>query len=340
MSKFFKIPVKNKKIDKAVGFLAFALIVIIVIVCLLITKSYIIKSENQLQFSDTTYDTDISSDNSNYRIVGEGGLYGVVDQSHNEVMPCVWDELKFINGDAFIAGKVSGDIFTYGVINSQQDIISPFVYSNLSEITDNVLACVLSDSGKYIFIDSSGNILIDGFWDDFEYSQEENVIVLKDGSNFCTALIEEDSLNVVSMVINKKLSDKRIAVNIVDSADIPQSDYKTYTKLINTVFNYMTALFEGDDATVLMLAGDELYGSVNFTDLKNASIIEISEAGACIYSDLAGNVRYTATLNIRYAVTEPNEQDSDSAIIKSTAISIEMKRNADGSFKLSSVRKT
>lgn len=339
MSKLFKIQIKNKKSDKVIGFLAVALIVIIVIICVLITKFYV-GSAGQLQFSDNTYDTDVSSANSNYRIVGSDGLYGVIDRNGNEIVPCIWEELKFLDDDVFIAAKLSEDSFAYGIINSQQEIISPFVYSGISEVVENVLACTLYDSGKYIFTDNLGNVLIDGCWDDFEYSVDENVLILKDGSNFCTALIEEDYLNVVSMVINKKLSDKRIAVNIVDSANIPQSDYKNYTKLVNTVFTYMTALFEGDGDTVLMLAGDELYPSVNFTDFRNASIIEISEAGSCIYSDSAGNVRYTATINIRYAVTEPYEEISDSAVIKSTAVSIELKHSSDGSFKLSSVRKT
>ncbi|MGN0631159.1 MAG: WG repeat-containing protein [Ruminococcus sp.] len=111
----------------------------------------------------------VSSDGNSVAIVykDSSGMYGLKDKSGNIILEPEWAELVSLGGGSFCAKLVTRLDTLYGVIDWKGDIIVPFVYDEITRISDYLYSARLRDSGKYHFYGTDLSLLMNGSADSF-----------------------------------------------------------------------------------------------------------------------------------------------------------------------------
>lgn len=111
----------------------------------------------------------VSSEDSSTVIVykDSNGLYGLKDRSDNIILEPEWSELTSIGNSGFRAKLNTRTGTLYGVIDRKGDIAVPFVYDDITHISDYLYSARLRDSGQYHFYGNDLSLVTEGAADKF-----------------------------------------------------------------------------------------------------------------------------------------------------------------------------
>lgn len=142
---------------------------------------------------------------SDYCPVAIGDRCGIIDINGNEVVPCIYDEAKYLFDDLFAVRINTESGYFYGVINDRQETIIPFQHKYISR-KGNFICCFAKANSKrkytHTLMDSSGLVY------DYTYPHEESIfnasgkcIYIGKSENKCfdcLAVFKEDKLGVIN----------------------------------------------------------------------------------------------------------------------------------------------
>ena len=142
---------------------------------------------------------------SDYCPVAIGDRCGIIDINGNEVVPCMYDEAKYLFDNLFAVRINTESGYFYGVINDRQETIIPFQHKYISR-KGNFICCFAKANSKrkytHTLMDSSGLVY------DYTYPHEESIfnasgkcIYIGKSENKCfdcLAVFKEDKLGVIN----------------------------------------------------------------------------------------------------------------------------------------------
>lgn len=128
----------------------------------------------------------------------ESGLYGLMDSGGNIILDAEWTELVETGNSCYTAQLRTRSQLLTGVIDSEGNVIVPFVYSSIEKLTDRLYAGLLEDDGKYFFYDADFSLLLPEAWDDYAVV-DEMLHLKKDNDTYVYGLGAELRLAEINM---------------------------------------------------------------------------------------------------------------------------------------------
>jgi hypothetical protein len=137
---------------------------------------------NDIKIASSRYDT-IKGLDVGLVEVSKNNLYGFIDLSGKEVIPCIYRFVgEFTEGlcDIIIEDENSKEVFGFLDVTGKKMI--DFMYDDTNGFSEGLAGVKLNN--KWGFIDKFNNVIIDFIFDDVEYFSEGKCIVRKDIESF------------------------------------------------------------------------------------------------------------------------------------------------------------
>lgn len=114
----------------------------------------------------------------------EDGLWGVRTGGGRVILEPAWSQLRMMGEEILIARQSGSTDARYGMINYSGETIVPFVYEEITAITDKnlwIAALPEGDKARYHLYGSDGTLRSEEAWDSCEY--RDNLLLLSRGQN-------------------------------------------------------------------------------------------------------------------------------------------------------------
>lgn len=142
--------------------------------------------------------------------------YGAVDHKANVVIPYSWQSLEHLENNLFIAGEMEDGKFNYGIITLNNNIVTPFIYSDIAVVED-VILCKVAESGKYIIMNKNCISISNQQWSDIQI--DGNIVTLSDDGITYTTKIIGNELSYLSSVYSTQKDGEDYTFRINPSVD-------------------------------------------------------------------------------------------------------------------------
>ncbi|MBQ9982779.1 MAG: hypothetical protein IJP18_09460 [Oscillospiraceae bacterium] len=288
-----------------------------------------------------------------YSFKNEKGFYGVKDGQGRIKIDAVWRDIDSISAEKFIVSRYDEQKIRYGIIDINENIVVPFIYSSIVNKSDEYLVGKV-DNGKenrgYIILSIDGDVLVDEEWDRCFKKYEnrtirsgENYVQLeKDGNIYKACITSSGDMKMYYLELDKKINDQEITVKINNLGTILTMDntHSTYNEIVDNAIAYISALFESDAAKMKELSYDTDYRRLQLEkmNLYGAHLVYTSRIMPSVQRGNDGNVEYRCEVKIMYISPENIEWDGTYKNSEHAAcFEVIMKKNQDGMLKISSV---
>lgn len=102
----------------------------------------------------------------------DNGKFGIMDSDECQIIEPQWDNIYLLNSNRFVVQMNFNETVKMGIIDSDENHISPFVYGKFQSIGDEFIAGYFSDEDGFSLFDTSGNILLYEKWIDYKYCDD------------------------------------------------------------------------------------------------------------------------------------------------------------------------
>lgn len=245
MKKISKINInsKNIQIKWHIKLLFIILCCVLIVMIAVLIKFYIdVNKKNNQSYPDMNILTDVNKNN--YKIIrNDNGLLGVSDNEDRSVIEPQWDNIYFLNSNRFAVQKKINNVTKMGIIDSDENCITPFIYKKIISVGDNYLAGYFENEEGFSLFDTSGNIVSDKKWLEYKYDKENQILILTDengkfsykddnGKLICKEVIFSYKLASGDTGINIKINNEKILEDnntdsLIQMADVIHQSYKT-----------------------------------------------------------------------------------------------------------------
>ncbi len=294
-------------------------LVFIIFTCLII-RFY--SDVNRVLVKDEPEAPTVSYLGNNYYSYGDNGFYGVKNSSGKVIIEARWKSIDKLGADRFSVSSVESGEKYYGIIDSSENIVVPFIYRNF-ENYGNEIICGVTDEGRYVVFDYCGNVLISEEWDAVTKNYLHNPLAvsgnylqLEKGKDFYRIRAEEDgTLKMTDICLNKEVfGDKRV-VRIENTASLPgiAETGKLYNELFDRSLEYIEAVFSGDSAKVKSLSWNEEYRDLLLEglNLRGSTIISADTPAPEIKDGEDGTVEYRCRATVVYVAPDDIRWDGN-----------------------------
>ena len=83
------------------------------------------------------------------------GMYGVLDRSNRIIVDAEWKELEFFSSGYLLAKREVDQQDLVGILNMDGDVIVPFLYSDMQQLTKFLIVGVIGQNVGYVFYSDS-----------------------------------------------------------------------------------------------------------------------------------------------------------------------------------------
>lgn len=131
-------------------------------------------------------------------IYSENGLWGVRTASGRQILAPNWFHLEMMGKDVLSAKRTA--VGTYGMIRHNGEIITPFIYSDITRIQGRnlwIAKLFEGDTPYYHLYRGDGTLWSDTAWEDCSY--EEGMLSLRVGKNACEMSVSDGSFALRSL---------------------------------------------------------------------------------------------------------------------------------------------
>ncbi len=289
-----------------------------------------------------------------YSFKNEKGFYGVKDNQGRIKIDAVWRDVDSIGKDKFIVSKYESDAIRYGIIDINENIIVPFIYSSIENKSNEYLLGKVDngkDNGGYIILDTDGNILIDEEWDEC-FKKYENKLISssgnyiqteKNGNIYRIRNIDSSKMKMYFLELQKNIFDQKLQVRINNLGSILKigNTHTVYNEIVDNMIEYITALFENDSAVLKNLSYDGEYRKLQLENLnmRGGSLEFTGKVTPSVSLSKDSKIEYTCSVAIIYSYPESIEWDGTyTNSTNAVYLEIQMKKNQDGILKISKVQ--
>ena len=186
MKKINKINIsdKNNKMNWHIKLMfIFLFCTLVVMLAALIKFYYDVNKENNQAYLDSNIITDLSTDKTNYKIIrNDDGMLGIVDSEGRSVIEPQWDNIYILNSNRFAVQKKINDVLKMGIIDSDENYITPFIYTKFISVDNDYLIGYFENETGFSVFDTCGNLITDKKWLKYQYDKDNKKLTLSNDS--------------------------------------------------------------------------------------------------------------------------------------------------------------
>jgi hypothetical protein len=323
-----------------------------IVICIFCISAVSFYSETSQVISEnpSEQNSDIYGNN-DYKIFRDKkGFYGVSDLNGNQIVLPQWNSIKAVSNEYFIVSRIIDNAEVFGMIDREENIITPLAYSSLELAGRNVVAGKPQNSNEYIILRNNGTLYVDETWDSFSISGNE-IILSKNRSKYYT-VISDDRLEFISFELVRAVSGKPFTFTADFSNYSGNISYKDINEMADKSVKYIEALSADDKSALRDTTSFEYYTDIIISEYLGKSVNKVSDA--VINAERVDKITiYSVNMKVNYvfaaetseslyttAYDEMNsavETEEYSETEKSVEFIISFEKSSDGSMIINSV---
>ncbi|MGN0591940.1 MAG: WG repeat-containing protein [Ruminococcus sp.] len=262
--------------NKHTRLLVVVLFAILILLAAAITMFYIDVNKDSKGSSTAVSDTAAYSDkkNKSHIFQDENGLYGLMDENGNIILEAEWTALSPIGNRCFMAKLQTRTQDLVGIIDNEGDIVVPFAYRNIEQLTDFLYAAQLDADGKYFFYDADFHLLLSEAWD--EYARiDETLHLQKDGDTFIYGL--GATLELIEVDLSRRIRPISFTLQIKDEQLLRIMNRSDWCDMADMLIAYLDA-YRRDQLNAL----EDITSAARLAQVMNASETSFTWRGSAI----------------------------------------------------------
>lgn len=304
MKKRNKIRIFGKKVRTKwliVG-LAAVLLCALIVMFLVLSKFYLFSDKNSK--NTTVPENNIVSyanDAENKYVIfsNEEGLYGIKDIYGRNVTEPGWNNVYFLENDRFAVEQKIGETTELAVLDSEGNLITPFIFSNIEHIGGKFLAGYLSSQEGFALLDTEGNILTDRTWTNSEYNEKNDTVILTDLTGKYSYKFENNLLLCTSVTFDSIVSNCDIGYLSDDKALIEEVSIDRMYTMFDSACIYFSALLSENKENISEITNEQYLDTLSANILfRNCTVKNIKNIQ--IKSDENDSVGYMFSAEVLY----------------------------------------
>lgn len=277
-----------------------------------------------------------------FYVFGENGFYGVKNSKGKIIIEARWNEINQIDSERFIVSSFASRGIRYGIIDTSENIIVPFVYTDITGYNDEFLVGT-TEKGKYVLFDNSGQTLISEEWDAFRKNYDSkplsfygNYIQVEKEKNIYQIQSSSDGeLFMKKLIMTKKINGEERELTVLNrSSSLSLSDScRIYNEVIDNTLYYINALFSNDTAAIMTLSWGDDYRDLmpDNMNIRGSELKYITDPVPEITDSENGIVSYRCEVSVYYISHDDIRWDGSYTDTENTArFEITYKKNTDG----------
>ena len=335
MKKINKINIsdKNNKMNWHIKLMfIFLFCTLVVMLAALIKFYYDVNKENNQAYLDSNIITDLSTDKTNYKIIrNDDGMLGIVDSEGRSVIEPQWDNIYILNSNRFAVQKKINDVLKMGIIDSDENYITPFIYTKFISVDNDYLIGYFENETGFSVFDTCGNLITDKKWLKYQYDKDNKKLTLSNDSGDYIFLNDNNKIICSEIKFSRKIkSEINITFDVNNAELIEQINSDNLFDIFNIMCTYFEALTSNNMEEIKKITNDQYYSSLslnnffNNCEIKNISNVKIEKfiSEECTYI-LSVEVIYdyknheTNIKNLKSLLSLTVIKDGDSMILKS-----------------------
>ena len=335
MKKINKINIsdKNNKMNWHIKLMfIFLFCTLVVMLAALIKFYYDVNKENNQAYLDSNIITDLSTDKTNYKIIrNDDGMLGIVDSEGRSVIEPQWDNIYILNSNRFAVQKKINDVLKMGIIDSDENYITPFIYTKFISVDNDYLIGYFENETGFSVFDTCGNLITDKKWLKYQYDKDNKKLTLSNDSGDYIFLNDNNKIICSEIKFSRKIkSEINITFDVNNAELIEQINSDNLFDIFNIMCTYFEALASNNMEEIKKITNDQYYSSLslnnffNNCEIKNISNVKIEKfiSEECTYI-LSVEVIYDYKnhekniKNLKSLLSLTVIKDGDSMILKS-----------------------
>lgn len=335
MKKINKINIsdKNNKMNWHIKLMfIFLFCTLVVMLAALIKFYYDVNKENNQAYLDSNIITDLSTDKTNYKIIrNDDGMLGIVDSESRSVIEPQWDNIYILNSNRFAVQKKINDVLKMGIIDSDENYITPFIYTKFISVDNDYLIGYFENETGFSVFDTCGNLITDKKWLKYQYDKDNKKLTLSNDSGDYIFLNDNNKIICSEIKFSRKIkSEINITFDVNNAELIEQINSDNLFDIFNIMCTYFEALTSNNMEEIKKITNDQYYSSLslnnffNNCEIKNISNVKIEKfiSEECTYI-LSVEVIYDYKnhekniKNLKSLLSLTVIKDGDSMILKS-----------------------
>ena len=335
MKKINKINIsdKNNKMNWHIKLMfIFLFCTLVVMLAALIKFYYDVNKENNQAYLDSNIITDLSTDKTNYKIIrNDDGMLGIVDSEGRSVIEPQWDNIYILNSNRFAVQKKINDVLKMGIIDSDENYITPFIYTKFISVDNDYLIGYFENETGFSVFDTCGNLITDKKWLKYQYDKDNKTLTLSNDSGDYIFLNDNNKIICSEIKFSRKIkSEINITFDVNNAELIEQINSDNLFDIFNIMCTYFEALTSNNMEEIKKITNDQYYSSLslnnffNNCEIKNISNVKIEKfiSEECTYI-LSVEVIYDYKnhekniKNLKSLLSLTVIKDGDSMILKS-----------------------
>ena len=335
MKKINKINIsdKNNKMNWHIKLMfIFLFCTLVVMLAALIKFYYDVNKENNQAYLDSNIITDLSTDKTNYKIIrNDDGMLGIVDSEGRSVIEPQWDNIYILNSNRFAVQKKINDVLKMGIIDSDENYITPFIYTKFISVDNDYLIGYFENETGFSVFDTCGNLITDKKWLKYQYDKDNKKLTLSNDSGDYIFLNDNNKIICSEIKFSRKIkSEINITFDVNNAELIEQINSDNLFDIFNIMCTYFEAITSNNMEEIKKITNDQYYSSLslnnffNNCEIKNISNVKIEKfiSEECTYI-LSVEVIYDYKnhekniKNLKSLLSLTVIKDGDSMILKS-----------------------
>ena len=288
MKKINKINIsdKNNKMNWHIKLMfIFLFCTLVVMLAALIKFYYDVNKENNQAYLDSNIITDLSTDKTNYKIIrNDDGMLGIVDSEGRSVIELQWDNIYILNSNRFAVQKKINDVLKMGIIDSDENYITPFIYTKFISVDNDYLIGYFENETGFSVFDTCGNLITDKKWLKYQYDKDNKKLTLSNDSGDYIFLNDNNKIICSEIKFSRKIkSEINITFDVNNAELIEQTNSDDLFDIFNIMCTYFEALTSNNMEEIKKITNDQYYSSLslnnffNNCEIKNISNVKIEK---------------------------------------------------------------
>lgn len=312
----------------------FLFCVLIITLAALIKFYYDVNKYDNQAYLDSNIITDFSNNKNNYKIIRtDDGMLGVTDNENRSVIEPQWNNIYFLNSNRFAVQKKINGVLKMGIIDSDENYITPFIYKKFISIGKYYLIGYFENENGFSLFDTSGNLISNKKWLEYKYDKQNNKLILSnDYENYVYLNYDEKiictEINFENNIDSKSELNVKLSINNIELIEQINSD--DLGDIFKIICIYFDALTSKNMYKINQITNDQYYPSLSSNSLfdkcqiKNISEVSIEQSATeeftyvlstVIIYDYMGHEKNIK--NLKSLLSLIIVKDNDSFILKS-----------------------
>ena len=211
-------------------------------------------------------------------------MLGIVDSEGRSVIEPQWDNIYILNSNRFAVQKKINDVLKMGIIDSDENYITPFIYTKFISVDNDYLIGYFENETGFSVFDTCGNLITDKKWLKYQYDKDNKKLTLSNDSGDYIFLNDNNKIICSEIKFSRKIkSEINITFDVNNAELIEQTNSDDLFDIFNIMCTYFEALTSNNMEEIKKITNDQYYSSLslnnffNNCEIKNISNVKIEK---------------------------------------------------------------